>query len=301
MAPMDKERIRGALLDAGAVAAGFARAEAIDEALAERLERWYAEGCHATMEYMPRHAELRRDPRQLLPEARTVISVAFPYYPPQLRPQTLPQIALFAYGRDYHKVLVKLLRPVCRMLTEEYGAKTRICVDSAPIAERYWALKAGIGRRGDNGTVITDEAGSFVFLAEILTDLDIVPDEPSTRECSHCGACRRVCPGAAIADDATIDAGRCLSYLTIEHQGLLNSLQQKIMDSEIGRNTLFGCDLCQKVCHHNRGVSATKIAALHPDPEILTLDALKIASMSDEQWRAFSAGRALRRRRPAPR
>ena len=292
---MDKETIRAKILQTGAVEAGFARAEPIDPALATRLDRWYADGCHATMEYMPRHADLRRDPRSLLPSARTVVSAAFPYYPPQLRDPHLPQIALYAYGRDYHKVLVKLLRPVCRFLSEEYGAATRICVDSAPIAERYWALKCGIGRRGDNGTIITDTAGSYILLAEILTDLEVDPDTPSTEECSHCGACRRVCPGKAIADDATIDARRCLSYLTIEHRGPLNSLQQKILDTPEGRNTLFGCDLCQKICPHNRHVTATEISALHPDPEFLTLDAEKIAAMTPDAWSAFTAGRPLRR------
>lgn len=300
---LTKEELRRLILDAGAVAVGFAQAAPVSAEFDNAFSRWLAEGNAATMHWLGNHRQLRSDPRLLLEGARTVISVAFPYFQPQRRRASLPQISMYAYGRDYHKVIPKLLRPVCRQIAALTGASTRICVDSAPVAERYWAMRAGIGRRGQNGSVIIDGYGSFVFLTEILTSLEIEPDAPSTRHCSGCGRCRAACPGHAIGDDSMIRPQRCLSYLTIEHDAA-SPLEQESLDalaSTAGRNTLYGCDICQSVCPHNAHLFNRKTPPdIPPDllphhPLMLTLGRDKAVGLTDEEWTAFTAGSAMRR------
>lgn len=290
-----EELIKRWLSEAGCVAAGFARADTVSDGYADTLTRWIGEGCHASMQYMERHAPLRLDPRQVMPEAKTLISVAIPYLPAERRSPRLPQVALYAAGRDYHKTVVRMLRPVCRQIETRWNALTRICVDTAPVAERYWALRAGIGIRGRNGLVITPEYGSYIFLAEILTSLDLTPDPPSESRCCGCRACERACPGNAIRSDGTIDARRCLSYLTIEHRGNLTADQQNILTSPWGRNTIYGCDICQRVCPHNRTARSTTIPDFAPSPLWLTLDTETIACATPDEWDIMTRGSAMRR------
>lgn len=200
---------------------------------------------HAGMEYMERHQELRRDPRLLLPGAKTVVSIAFNYR----QPNPFPQIATYALGEDYHRVLRRRLKGAVRKISDEFGGKWRICIDSAPILERYWALKCGIGRRSPvHGNIVVNNAGSMVFLAELLTTLDITlpreeefPDE--FMEISWSG-----CPGGALGEDGTLDARRCINYLTIEHRSPLTPQEQKIVGGSV-----FGCDRCQTSCRENTG------------------------------------------------
>lgn len=297
-----KRRLTASIRATGAVAVGYAEATAVSQEESDAFDRWLGDGNHASMEWLTRHRELRRDPRLLLDGARTVISIAYPYFQPRRRDPRLPQIAMYAYGKDYHDVLRKRLRPVCREMEEAYGCATRICVDSAPIAERYWAMRAGIGRRGDNGAVIVDGHGSFVFLCEILTTLGLPPDEPSTLECLHCGRCRSACPGKAILGDGTIRSPRCLSYLTIEHRDEFPAEGETAdaLRSPAGLGTLYGCDLCQAACPYNSGLdgSATLPEFLPRDGRILTLDAAQASAMTDEEWRVLNTASAMRRAKP---
>lgn len=290
-----EELIKRWLADAGCVAAGFAQTDTVSAGYAETLNRWIGEGCHASMQYMERHTQLRLDPRQVMPEANTIISVAIPYLPAGWHRSKPPQAALYAAGRDYHKTVVRMLRPVCRQIGTQWDAHTRICVDTAPVAERYWALRAGIGMRGRNGLVITPDYGSYIFLAEILTSLKLRPDSPSVTECCGCGACERACPGQAIRSDGTIDARRCLSYLTIEHRGDFSSDQQDIITSPRGRHTIYGCDICQIVCPHNRTAARTAIPDFAPSRLWLTLDNDTIAAVSPGEWDIMTRGSAIRR------
>lgn len=280
-----KEEIRSILTASGACAAGFAKAEPVDSSEWDRFGEWLSRGDNAGMEYMHNYPELRRDPRLLLEGAKTVISLAFSYNPAKWRHKDSGTIAAYAYGKDYHKELRRLLKPAVREISGKFPeAHFRICVDSAPILERYWAQKAGIGIKGDNGALIIPGFGSFIFLVEIITDLEISPDASASGDCGHCGACRRACPGNAIGENGAIDCRRCISYLTIEHRGEW-TLPESIatMHTPEGHNTIYGCDICLRVCPHNRGVSPTPIQSFRPSEKMLSITAADILKLKDEE------------------
>lgn len=244
---MDREGLRAALLEAGAAAVGFASAGPVSEDENRRLRGWLAAGHHAGMAWMERHADLRRDLDNVLPGTRTVISLAFPYAPERERPSDLPYLSRYAYGTDYHEAIRSLLTAVL----EQTGilSSCRLCIDSAPVSERFWAIRAGIGYRGDNGALIVPGIGPEVFLAEILTTIEFEPDSPSYAECLHCGVCLRACPTGALQADGTIDCRRCISYLTIEHRGPWTDPDAlAAMSTPAGRTSLFGCDRCITAC-----------------------------------------------------
>lgn len=283
-----------AILATGAFRVRAAVAEPIPPEVAEEYEVWLRAGCHASMTYLEHHAPLRRDFDALLEGTRTVISIAYNFYPSHLRDAHLPGVAMYAYGRDYHNVIRKRLRPVARML-EEAGGKARICIDSAPVAERYHACKSGLGYRGINGAVIIPGAGSCFFLAEILTTLAIplLPSEPLPGSCMQCGACMKACPGGAIRGDGTIDARCCISYLTIEHQGEFCAEEKEILAR--GGCPALGCDICLRVCPHNATHPATQIAEFAPSQAVESLQMIKEDNMSAKEFEALSAGTPLRR------
>lgn len=267
-----KETIRTELSATGAVAVGFAEASSVDEQVMEEYKAWLAGGNHACMDYLVRHADLKADPRNVLEDAATVISIAYSYAPSQWRDPALPVIASYAYGDDYHEVLRQRLQPVVDSLKERYGGSWRICIDSAPLAERYWAMKSGIGRRALNGSIIVDGYGSYIFLVEVLTSHSMASDEPSDRFCLRCGACMKACPQGALKADGTIDCRRCLNYLTIEHRGEWEGEYLEAMQTPAGRHTLFGCDICQRVCPHNRNVPPTTIEEFYPRKGIIDIE-----------------------------
>ncbi len=233
---IDREEIRSAFLGTGAVAVGFAKATRVSEATLTFFKEWREKGMHAGLAYMERNIELREEPSKLLEGAATVISLAFPYAPPAKG----QRIAAFACATDYHKALRKRLKQTCTDISRMYGARCRICIDSAPVAERYWAQRSGIAFRGLNTFAIVPSHGTYVLLAEVLTTLELTPDEPLQRECIGCGACEKACPGGALSQ-GRLDAGKCVSYLTIEASEPTNAPGEM----------LFGCDICQKVCPHN--------------------------------------------------
>ncbi len=280
-----KEEIRGILKASGACAVGFAKAEPVDSSEWNLFEDWLSHGYNAGMGYMHNYPDLRRDPRLLLEGAETLISLAFSYNPVRWRRKNLGTIAAYAYGKDYHKELRRLLKPAIREINNRLPeAHFRTCIDSAPVLERYWAQKAGIGIRGDNGALIIPGFGSMVFLVEIITDIAIAPDPPASGDCGHCGACRRACPGNAFGKDGAIDCRRCISYLTIEHRGEW-TLPESIatMQTDEGRNTIYGCDSCLRVCPHNHGVPATAISAFAPSETMLSIKVSDIQDLKNEE------------------
>ena len=242
------------MLEAGAVAVGFATAGPVGVDEDRRLRGWLASEHHAGMAWMERHADLRRNLDNVLPGTKTVISLAFPYAPERERPSDLPYLSRYAYGTDYHEAIRSLLTVVLEQTN--ISSSCRICIDSAPVSERFWAIRAGIGYRGDNGALIVPGIGPEVFLAEILTTIEFEPDSPSNAEflhsnaeCLHCGACLRACPTGALQPDGTIDCRRCISYLTIEHRGPWTDPDAiAAMSTPAGRTSLFGCDCCITAC-----------------------------------------------------
>lgn len=297
------ERMSGLLREAGAVAAGFADAGPVPDDETARYNAMLDAGCNAGMAYMANHPDVRRDPRLLLDGAKSVVSVAFSFAPPEFRDSEKPMIACYAYGDDYHDVLSRRLKKVCESMKDEFGGEYRICIDSAPVHERYWAEKAGIGRRLDNGMLAVPGHGCEVFLAEIVTTLQLgeggeaaAPEDSMEDICLHCGACRRACPAGALGADGVVDARRCLSYLTIEHHGeWTDPVYQEAMAAQEEQRALFGCDICLRVCPLNRGLVPTRIEEFQPRREIMEIDAGDVLEMKQEDFSRIFARSPIKR------
>lgn len=266
------DEITSAAMECGAVAAGITEAAPVESGCMDAFESWIDAGMNAGMDYLERHALLRGCLDSVLPGTRTVISCAFSFKPHR----EVSGIAAYTLGKDYHKVLRKRLKPLVRLL-EARGGTARICVDTAPVAERYWAVRSGIASPCLNGTVSVPGHGSCIFLAEVLTDLEIPPamgiqesTGGSNMTCSGCGACRRACSTGALGENGTIDARRCLSYLTIEHKGDFTPDQQKLLQGVDKRKLpLYGCDACLRACPLNKDAPCTEIGEFAPLPAIL--------------------------------
>lgn len=282
-----KETIRKRLRDSGAGAIGFAKAGKISKEAEEKFLKWLSDGCHGEMEYMQRHAPLRSHTDNVLPGANTVITLAFSFFPEEWRDSVLPLISCYAFGEDYHNVLRQRISPIVEALKKEYGGNWRVCIDTAPVAERYWAMESGIGKLGKNGCVIVEGAGSFCFLVEILTTLKIEPDKSTWEWCDDCGACEKLCPGRALRGDGTMDCRQCINYLTIEKKGEFNEEEKRILENS--KISIAGCDICLKVCPHNRGLKPTNIEEFRMLDIIRTLDVDRILSMETEEFnKSFS-------------
>lgn len=287
--------VKKVLLQAGAAAAGVAQAAPVEARATDMFDRWLASGHESGMSFMRDHAEIRKDPRLLLEGARSVISIAFGYGRTGGRDPRLPRISAYALLPDYHDWIRKLIRRsgIGELLGEEH-TEWRICVDSAPIMERYWAVKSGIGIRGDNGSVIIPGVGCEVFLAEIVTTHELACDNENQADCGHCGACRRACPTGALRADGTADCERCISYLTIEHRGeWTTETQKEAMATAAGRTTLFGCDRCVTTCPHNTRKEHDRWPPLKE--RILTLTGNDILEATQEELSALLQGSCLKR------
>ena len=224
---------------------GFARAETPPRF--DRFERWIGEGRHAGMGYLARTREARSSPARLLAGARSVVCLAAPHESRALVASDGARIARYAAGSDYHGGLRRRADRVARAAVERAGNfRYRVCVDSTPIAERSFAAQAGLGWIGKNGCLIDPEAGSYLLLAEILTDLDLPPDEPVAERCGSCVRCLEACPTRAFVEPGVLDSRRCLAYWTIEHRGPIPD----DVKAQIGDH-VFGCDICQEVCPWN--------------------------------------------------
>jgi len=243
----DSGPLKKAAQDLGFVSCGVSKATFLEEE-APRLEQWLFQGNHGQMGYLENHFDKRLDPRLLVPGAKTVISLAFNYYPENdhLSNGKL-KIARYAYGEDYHHVLKEKVRQLVEELEKTYGTfEGRIFVDSAPVMERQWAQKSGLGWQGKNTLLLSKNVGSYFFLAEIIGNWAIEPDGPTTDHCGTCTRCIDACPTQALSP-YQLDASKCISYLTIE-------LKDQIPAEFDGKSEgwIFGCDICQEVCPWNR-------------------------------------------------
>lgn len=274
---------------AGAARWGVAAAAEVSDEAARQYDRWIADGRHGQMAYMERYSEVRRDPAQLLEGARSVIVAAFPY-PAQVAYSGDVLLARYALGEDYHEALRRRLAPVVEWLHSECGATSRVCVDTAPLRERYTAVQAGVGFIGVNNCLIVPGVGSFVFLAEIVTTARLPLSEPCTLRCDGCLRCVRACPGGALsADGRGADARRCISYLTIEYRG-----EELPDDIPYGRR-IYGCDTCQSVCPHNASARQLPSAIGEPRADLLGLTAAQVGGLTPGDFRRLTRHSAISR------
>lgn len=233
--------------DLGFLSCGVSEATFLEEE-APRLESWLKNGYHGEMAYMENHFEKRLDPRKLVPGARSVVSLTYNYFQKDWSPNREAKISQYAAGIDYHYVIKDKLKLFMDRLNDEIGeVGGRVFVDSAPVLERAWAAKSGLGWVAKNSMLLSKSKGSFFFLAQLIIDLDLEPDKPVTDHCGTCTACIDACPTDAIIGDAIIDSNKCISYLTIE---LRNEIPSGFEDKMEG--WVFGCDICQDVCPWNR-------------------------------------------------
>lgn len=274
--------------EAGACAAGFTAIEPVGETDNGLYRKWLADGRHGPLEYMERHNELRSDPRMLLDDACTMLCCAFSYAPADDADRH-SLFADYARGEDYHKVLRRRLKPVARAMEALVpDSRTRICADTAPLRERYWAIRAGLGGIGLNGQLLVPGAGSKIFLAEILwTAAGDIPEHTGTSPCTGCGACVRACPVAALDGKGGVDARRCLSCITIEYHGELPAGLRLP-----GR--IYGCDICADACPANR-TPAPALPEFRLSPALAALDSAALAGMTQQQYDDIFAHSAIRR------
>lgn len=262
---------------------GIARAEELTSERAH-LEEWLASDFHAEMSWMEREPEKRVNPQLLLENAKSVVVVALNYYTPHKHPETpeVGKVSRYAWGDDYHDVLKEKLRDLLAWIKTEIPSATgKVCVDTAPIMDKAWAQRAGLGWIGKHSNLITREIGSWVFLGEIILDLELEPDAPETMDfCGSCTACLDACPTNAIVAPRRIDANRCLSYVTIESRAAE-------FPAEITANLngwLYGCDICQDVCPWNRFEQPTAENRFEPRPGNISPNLREISNLSVEDY-----------------
>ena len=248
----------------GFMSCGISKAEFL-EAEAPRLEDWLAKNRNGEMTYMENHFDKRLDPTLLVPGAKSVVSLLFNYFPEASQRSDSYKISKYAYGTDYHFVIKDKLKELLYRLEEKIGKiEGRAFVDSAPVLDKAWAAKSGLGWIGKHSNLLTKQAGSFYFIAELIIDLDLEYDTPVTDHCGSCTACIDACPTDAIVDPYVVDGSKCISYFTIELKNEIPAYAQGKMD-----DWMFGCDICQDVCPWNRFSKPHNEPLFNPKPEIL--------------------------------
>lgn len=283
------DEIKQKALDLGFDACGICRATESGEE--ERYMQWLQDHWQGGMGYMERNIDKRLDPRLLVEGARSIISVALNYYPPVKLPGKVPQFAYYAYGKDYHEVVREKLRYLFEWIRERVPDVTgRYFSDSAPVLERFWAARAGLGFIGKNTLLIIPGKGSYFFLGELVIDIELDYDEPVTENCGDCTRCLRSCPTNAIEEPYRLNATRCISYQTIENKG---EIAPEIVPNL--RNNVYGCDICQKVCPWNRDAMSHNIPEFMPSDAFLKLDLEQIMEMDEDRWNHIFRQSAVKR------
>ena len=266
------EIIKSEALSIGFLSCGISKAEFLSEE-APKLETWLKSGFNGEMSYMERNFDKRLDPRLLVPGCKSVISLLFNYHTEKkIKKDCEPKISSYAYGKDYHFVVKDKLKELLSRIKNLVGdVNGRVFVDSAPVMERAWAKKSGLGWIGKNTNLINKKVGSFFFIAELILDLELEYDQPTTDHCGSCTACIDSCPTNALATPYKMDATKCISYATIE---LKNNIPDSFKDNM--RGWIFGCDICQDVCPWN------KFSKNHNEPSFE--DKKNVSDMSKKQW-----------------
>jgi len=289
-----KKAIREKALAEGFSAVGFTDA-GMDHGAKAGLDAYLAAGLHGDMGWMAEKVDRRGDPQVLWPGARSIIVLAMNYGPPD-DPLAVHDhkgrgaISVYARGRDYHDVVKKRLKKIARWLVETQSCEVKVFVDTAPVMEKPLAQRAGLGWQGKHTNIVSRETGSWLFLGEIFTSLELPPDPPETDHCGDCTRCMDACPTGAITAPYRIDPRRCISYLTIEHRG---DIAKELAD-QMG-NRIYGCDDCLAACPFNKFATPTLEAALLPKPELMAPRLKDLQALSEAEFRLFFSGSPVKR------
>jgi epoxyqueuosine reductase len=273
----------------GFLSCGISKAEFLEDE-APRLERWLKDGKHGKMAYMENHFDKRLDPRLLVPDAKSIISLLFNYFTPLNQLDGAPKISKYAYGKDYHHVIKDKLKQLFQIINNKIGEVSgRVFVDSAPVMEKSWAVRSGLGWQGKNTNLISKKAGSFFFIAELIVDLELEYDTPVTDHCGTCTACIDACPTEALTP-YHIDASKCISYLTIELKDQIPTAFKNKMD-----DWAFGCDVCQDVCPWNRFSKQHNEPLFSPNSEVINYTKKNWEEITQETFNIIFKNSAIKR------
>ena len=298
--PTHAEIVKQLARDVGFSLAGIAALDP-DPRSNDTFAAWLDAGMHGDMAYLARHRPLREDATTLLPGARSAVCVALNYYHEVERAQRdmdgrdgRGRFSIYVHGEDYHAVMERMLGDLDRRLREAFpGVETLACCDTKPVSDRTLAMRAGIAWLGKNSNVISPQYGSWIFLGELLTTLDLRPDEPLETLCGKCTRCIDACPTGALDTPFVLDARRCISYLTIEKRGAIAPEAA----SKIGLD-VYGCDTCQSVCPFNRVASESVVFSREARSPLVDMGLEELAVISDEEFREKTKGSAIRRCKP---
>ena len=274
----------------GFMSCGISKAEFLEEE-APRLEKWLNTNKHGKMSYMENYFDKRLDPTLLVEDSNSVISLLFNYYPKEKQKENSYKISKYAYGTDYHFVIKAKLKELLNSIKEKIGkVNGRAFVDSAPVLDKAWAVKSGLGWMGKHSNVLTQRAGSFYFIAELIIDLHLEYDTPTTDHCGSCTACIDACPTQAIVAPYVVDGSKCISYFTIE-------LKENIPSDFKGQfdDWMFGCDVCQDVCPWNRFSQSHKEPLFNPHPELLSMTKKDWEEITEDTFKKVFQKSAVKR------
>lgn len=274
----------------GFLSCGISKAGFLEEE-APRLEKWLNENRHGQMQYMENHFDKRLDPTLLVDGAKSVISLLLNYYPSETQKSDTYKISKYAYGEDYHFVIKEKLKELLHSINENIGeVGGRAFVDSAPVLDKAWAAKSGLGWIGKNSNLLSKQVGSFFFIAELIVDIELDYDTSVTDHCGSCTACLDACPTQAIIAPYVVDGSKCISYFTIElKENIPNEVKGKLDD------WAFGCDVCQDVCPWNRFSKPHSEPLFNPHPELLSLTKKDWEEITEETFRAVFKNSAVKR------
>ena len=284
-------KIKLAAQKLGFLSCGISKADFLEDE-APRLEQWLSQGHNGSMNYMERNFDKRLDPRILVPGAKSIVSLLLNYHTDQKQIDSeAPKISSYAYGVDYHSVIKNKLKKMMKIIHREIGeVNGRVFVDSAPVMDKAWAAKSGLGWVGKNTNLISKKVGSFFFIAELILDLELEYDLPVADHCGSCTACIDACPTEALIKPYQIDGSKCISYLTIELKENIPSEFQGKMD-----NWAFGCDVCQTVCPWNRFSTPNDESAFKPQSDLLSLSKKEWEEMTESVFNTVFKNSAVKR------
>ncbi|SHG66312.1 tRNA epoxyqueuosine(34) reductase QueG [Flagellimonas flava] len=274
----------------GFLSCGISKAEFLEDE-APRLEKWLNQNMHGEMHYMENHFDKRLDPTKLVEDSKSVVSLLLNYFPSEEQNKDAFKISKYAYGMDYHFVIKDKLKSLLHFIKDEIGeVQGRAFVDSAPVLDKAWAAKSGLGWIGKHSNLLTQQVGSFYFIAELILDLELEYDHPVTDHCGTCTACIDACPTQAIVEPYVVDGSKCISYFTIELKNEIPSTFQGQFD-----DWMFGCDVCQDVCPWNRFSKSHQEPLFHPQPELLSMTKKDWEEITEDVFKKIFKKSAVKR------